>query len=317
MTEQIPLRFKGIVMSFRVNAASATPWQNLSVAKVQAQQKSVFGRLSTAQTVREQPAAIQLRTKNQQSARSAAVQQAGLQRLYSISQTADAWLDRIDIRLERMVELAEESQNGTVTDRTGLQTEFRTLQEEIAEIARDAKFGSRQLFDGSLGINDELSLVTSSDDPGARWSFPDLRGDSSSPPWINDGSNTWPEVIDGTQTDVNSSANAASAESLLEDARDYVSELREDLSEQRDAFDSLRETGAGLEEEQSSIEPIPKTTDDALEAATSAIEGIYGKLSEAFSVQANRLPTESLTLLLQSTSFSTPQSSSENENSSR
>ncbi|VAW54190.1 Flagellin protein FlaA [hydrothermal vent metagenome] len=67
----------------------------------------------------------------------------------SLSQTAESALGQISDNLQRIRELAVQASNGTVEDRTGLQTEADLLSEEILRVADDVSFNGVQLLDGS------------------------------------------------------------------------------------------------------------------------------------------------------------------------
>ena len=70
----------------------------------------------------------------------------------SLVQTAEGALTEVHDMLNRMVELATQSANGTydVTDRQQLQKEVAQLQDEIDRIADSANFNGIKLLDGSL-----------------------------------------------------------------------------------------------------------------------------------------------------------------------
>ena len=70
----------------------------------------------------------------------------------SLVQTAEGALTEVHDMLNRMVELASQSANGTydVTDREQLQKEVSQLQEEIDRIADSSNFNGIKLLDGSL-----------------------------------------------------------------------------------------------------------------------------------------------------------------------
>lgn len=70
----------------------------------------------------------------------------------SLVQTAEGALTEVHDMLNRMVELANQSANGTydVTDREQLQKEVSQLQEEIDRIADSSNFNGIKLLDGSL-----------------------------------------------------------------------------------------------------------------------------------------------------------------------
>ena len=67
----------------------------------------------------------------------------------SLAQTAEAALGQIGDNLQRIRELAVQASNGTVEDRTGLQTEVDLLAAEITRIVDTASFNGVQLLDGT------------------------------------------------------------------------------------------------------------------------------------------------------------------------
>jgi len=67
----------------------------------------------------------------------------------SLSQTAEAALANIGENLQRIRELAVQASNGTVEDRTGLQTEVDLLSDEIARVVDAASFNGVKLLDGT------------------------------------------------------------------------------------------------------------------------------------------------------------------------
>ena len=72
----------------------------------------------------------------------------------SLIQTAEGNLTEVHSMLNRMVELATKSANGTYqneVDREALQSEMDQLLEEIDRISQSANFNGIKLLDGSLG----------------------------------------------------------------------------------------------------------------------------------------------------------------------
>ncbi|WP_456373610.1 flagellin N-terminal helical domain-containing protein [Thiolapillus sp.] len=69
----------------------------------------------------------------------------------SLAQTAEAALGQIGDNLQRIRELAVQSANGTVEDRSGMQAEVDQLTAEIYRVVGNAKFNSVQLLDGTSG----------------------------------------------------------------------------------------------------------------------------------------------------------------------
>ena len=71
----------------------------------------------------------------------------------SLVQTAEGALTEVHSMLNRMVELADQSANGTYddeTDRANLQKEFEALTSEIDRISKATNFNGIQLLDGSM-----------------------------------------------------------------------------------------------------------------------------------------------------------------------
>lgn len=72
----------------------------------------------------------------------------------SLVQTAEGALTEVHSMLNRMVELADQSANGTYdneTDRANLQKEVASLKSEIDRISESTNFNGIQLLDGSMG----------------------------------------------------------------------------------------------------------------------------------------------------------------------
>ena len=91
----------------------------------------------------------------------------------SLVQTAEGALTEVHDMLNRMVELANQSANGTYdneTDRANLQKEVDQLKEEINRIADSANFNGIKLLDGSLSEGGskavEITGVDFTDAPG-------------------------------------------------------------------------------------------------------------------------------------------------------
>ena len=79
----------------------------------------------------------------------------------SLVQTAEGALTEVHDMLNRMVELADQSANGTYdgTDRTQLQKEVTELKKEINRIADSANFNGINLLDGSMAGGGNVSGV--------------------------------------------------------------------------------------------------------------------------------------------------------------
>jgi len=76
----------------------------------------------------------------------------------SLVQTAEGALTEVHSMLNRMVELATKSANGTIqddVDRDAIQTEVDALNTEISRIAKSTNFNGINLLDGSLGSSSD------------------------------------------------------------------------------------------------------------------------------------------------------------------
>ena len=75
----------------------------------------------------------------------------------SLIQTAEGNLGEVHSMLNRMVELATKSANGTYTqtERDALQDEVDALLDEINRISQSANFNGTKLLDGTMGLNKE------------------------------------------------------------------------------------------------------------------------------------------------------------------
>ena len=81
----------------------------------------------------------------------------------SLVQTAEGALTEVHSMLNRMVELADQSANGTydnAVDRANLQKEIASLKDEIDRIADATNFNGINLLDGSLSTNKRLTAGT-------------------------------------------------------------------------------------------------------------------------------------------------------------
>ncbi len=84
----------------------------------------------------------------------------------SLVQTAEGALTEVHDMLNRMVELATQSANGTydnTTDRAQMQKEVNQLLDEIDRIADSSNFNGINLLDGTLGLNTDTFKISSGD----------------------------------------------------------------------------------------------------------------------------------------------------------
>ena len=95
----------------------------------------------------------------------------------SLVQTAEGALTEVHDMLNRMVELADQSANGTYdveTDRANLQKEVEQLKSEINRIADSANFNGIKLLDGSMDAASSIKAFDASSITGIWGVMPSL-----------------------------------------------------------------------------------------------------------------------------------------------
>ena len=116
----------------------------------------------------------------------------------SLVQTAEGALTEVHSMLNRMVELADQSANGTYdneTDRANLQKEVKSLLDEIDRIADGTNFNGINLLDGSLSTT-ELNVKATGNIGGAAAQItPNVATGASSQITVADGSSAGPQKL--------------------------------------------------------------------------------------------------------------------------
>jgi len=203
----------------------------------------------------------------------------------SLSQTAEAALGQISESLQRIRELAVQASNGTVEDRTGLQTEVDLLSDEIARVVDAASFNGVQLLDGTetaalefqvgQDATDQISIAAAS---------------------LNISTIT---AYGGTGSfDVSTDANAAQAELTVVDADiDAVSALRATFGATQNRFESVINAVKSYAENVSASRSRIQDADFAAETANLTRVQIMQQAGVAMLAQANAVPQNVLSLL--------------------
>jgi len=206
----------------------------------------------------------------------------------SLSQTAEGALSEVTSSLQRIRQLAVQSQNGinSSADRLALQKEVSALRTEISRIATDTQFGSVNLLDGNfsasflVGANagQTISVNLSSGNLGS----------------INGFSAT------GLGITTNSVATADGASSLLSDVDAAISGIgavRADLGALQNRFQSTIRNLSNISENVSAARSQIKDTDFATETANLTRNQILQQASTTVLSQANQRPQAALQLL--------------------
>ena len=206
----------------------------------------------------------------------------------SLSQTAEGALSEVTSSLQRIRQLAVQSQNGinSSADRLALQKEVSALRTEISRIATDTQFGSVKLLDGNfsakilVGANagHTISVNLSSTNLG----------------YISGFSAT------GLGITTNSVATADGASALLSDVDAAISGIggvRADLGALQNRFQSTIRNLSNISENLSSARSQIRDTDFASETADLTRNQIIQQASISVLSQANQRPQTALSLL--------------------
>jgi len=203
----------------------------------------------------------------------------------SLSQTAEAALGQISDNLQRIRELAVQASNGTVEDRTGLQTEVDLLSEEIKRTVDAASFNGVALLDGTETAALEFQVGQDATDQIA------ISATSLNVSTIN-------AYLGTGAFDVSTDANAAQAElTALDLDIDAVSALRATFGATQNRFESVISSAQSYAENLSASRSRIQDADFAAETANLTKVQIMQQAGVAMLSQANSAPQNVLSLL--------------------
>ena len=209
----------------------------------------------------------------------------------SLSQTAEAALGQIGDNLQRIRELAVQAANGTVEDRTGLQTEVDLLTAEITRIVDTASFNGVQLLDGTQAADLEFQVGQDATDQISIAS-----GDLDISGITAYGSGTVFNISTGTAT--TTAADEAQARLTEIDADiDAVSGLRATFGATQNRFEAVIASVQSYAENVTASRSRIQDADFAAETANLTKTQIMQQAGVAMLAQANSAPQNVLSLL--------------------
>jgi flagellin len=198
----------------------------------------------------------------------------------SLAQTAEGALGQISGNLQRIRELAVQSANGTVEDRTGLQAEATQLLAEITRLVGDTEFNGVGLLSSATGIvfqvgqdGGDTITVTPTDLSGAGLITPL-----------------------GT-ADIDSQADATALLTVVDTAIDTVSTTRSTFGAVQNRFESVISNIASYTENLTAARGRIQDADFASETANLTKTQILQQAGVAMLAQANAAPQLALSLL--------------------
>ncbi|MFZ0469862.1 MAG: flagellin [Thiogranum sp.] len=205
----------------------------------------------------------------------------------SLGQTGEGAMDQIQSAQQRIREIAVQSANATVEDRTGLQAEVDQLTQEISRVVSTTQFNGTQLLDGTAGT---LTFQIGQDGTASNQisvSGVDLTG-----------LNTYNATLTATGTvDVSSAAAASAAIASVDTDIDSVSTNRATFGAVQNRFESVVVNLTTYSENLSAARGRIQDADFAKETANLTRSQILQQAGVAILAQANQLPQAALQLL--------------------
>ncbi|MEM1052504.1 MAG: flagellin [Pseudomonadota bacterium] len=200
----------------------------------------------------------------------------------ALAQTAEGALEEVSNMLQRVRELAVQSQNGTLddTDRGFLDTEVTELAAQIDDILTNTEFNGVTVFGTGSGADVSVNIQI---DAGRSITLTSTAIDNSN--------------LDAAGLDVSSAANAATAITNVDAGLQAVNTTRSSLGAGQNrlesAINNLTTTSTNLADARSRIED----TDFSQETTALAKAQILGQASTAMLAQANQSQQNVLSLL--------------------
>ena len=208
----------------------------------------------------------------------------------SLAQTADGALAQISANIHRLREIAVQSSNATLEDRTGIQKEVDQLTQEISRIVTTSKFNGTTLFNitGTSNLNfqvgqdggasHQVTLTLSSMTGGALSSFAASLSATNTVNVSTQGAAS--AALAGLETDIENIAKQRATFGAVQNRFEAV-------------INSLQSYSQNLEASRSRV----MDTDFAAETSKMTRAQILQQASTSILSQANSLPQAALSLL--------------------
>ena len=204
----------------------------------------------------------------------------------SLVQTAEGALTEVHDMLNRMVELATQSANGTYddeTDRANLQAELDQLIEEDDRIADSANFNGIALFNGDIETTLLTLQIGDTSDAFNQLSFT--------------LSSMYSVALGIDNVSIGAAVSAGDSISLLKSAINFVSSVRGKLGAMQNRLDHTINNLSVMTENIQDAESTIRDTDVADEMMAYTKNNILVQSAQAMLAQANQVPQGVLQLL--------------------
>ena len=208
----------------------------------------------------------------------------------SLGQTGEGAMDQIQSAQQRIREIAVQSANATVEDRSGLQAEVDQLTQEISRIVTTTEFNGQNLLDGSAAT---LTFQIGAD--GTADNRIDVTGLDLTAMTATGG---YAADLTATGTiDVSSAGAAQTAIGNIDTAIDTVSTSRATFGAVQNRFEAVVVNLTTYSENLSAARGRIQDADFAAETANLTRSQILQQAGVAMLAQANTLPQAALSLL--------------------
>ena len=215
----------------------------------------------------------------------------------SLVQTAEGALTEVHSMLNRMVELATQSANGTYSsaNRAEMQKEVKALQDEIDRISNTANFNGTTLFSGFSG-NKAVAIhagETSKNDNQIKITLSSMSASSMTA----EIGGTTTTINLNTDVKVGTAADAKASIDKINTAIDIVSSMRSDFGALQNRLEHTINNLGVQTENLSAAESRIRDVDMAKEMMAYTKNNILVQASQAMLAQANQVPQGVLQLL--------------------
>jgi flagellin len=203
----------------------------------------------------------------------------------SLSQTAEGALNETTTALQRIRQLAVQSQNGinSSADRVALQKEVSALKAEISRISTDTQFNGVNILNGSFSA---AFLVGANSGQTISVNLSTTNGASLGASGLGVGT-----------IDISTANGASSALTAIDDAISSIGGTRADLGALQNRFQSTIRNLSNISENISAARSRIRDTDFAAETADLTRNQIIQQASTTVLSQANQRPQAALQLL--------------------
>ena len=280
-----------MALNVNTNVTSIIAQRNLN--RTQSMQQKSLERLSTGMRINsaaDDSAGLAISTKFKSQLRSMDQAQRNANDGISLIQTAEGALDQMGDILGRARELAVQSSNGTLTtsDRSFIDSEFRSLVNEMDRIVSTTEFNGRKLLNGSAsaGVSFQIGINNTANDR--------ITVSITNVGTKKIGTSTTNSLFSQS---LSTASKAQASLSVIDDAISDLSTVRAKLGSAQNRLDvSIENLGSGIENLSAANARI-RDVDVAKETAALTRGQILSQAGISVLAQANQAPQAALSLI--------------------